>query len=204
MDESQQPEDIEIEKIVTGEVTIRKPSRWKKFRQSFIAGDATSVGEHVFWNLMLPAAQDALADMGRTFIEMMIFGDRRSRFGNPRTPVSGPGSTSRINYGGMSNGGQRIVLTPNQNNISQEPTHVRFNPNEIIVSSRSEAETIINKMVEVIEKYNSVSVAHLYSMVGVSADYMDHKWGWTNLNHADVRRVNGGVLLVLPRPQDLN
>jgi hypothetical protein len=189
----------EIEKIIEGEATVRKPSRRSRLRQSFIAGDASSVGEHVFWNLLIPAAKDALSDMGSTFIDMMIYGEKRHRT-NPGAPASGPGSTSRINYGGISTG-SRLVLGPSQNNPVVE--HQRFSPNEIVVSTRAEAEGIITKMFEVLEKYHVVTVANLYAMVGVSSDYLDSKWGWNNLDSADVKRVRDGVLLVLPPPQDL-
>lgn len=196
--------DKQIEKIIEGQATVRKPSRRKRFRQSFIAGDATSVGEHVFWNLMLPALQDAVSDMGRTFIDMMIYGEKRAR-PNPGAPSSGPGSTSRINYGGYSSGGgSRLVLAPTQNNPTNEPHQRRFSPDEIVVPTRAEAEGIITKMFEVLEKYHAVSIADLYRMVGVTPDYPDYKWGWTNLDSADVKRVREGVLLVLPVPQDLN
>lgn len=192
-----------IEKIISGEATIRKPSKLKRFRQSFIAGDASTVGEHVFWNLLIPSAQDALSYMASTFIEMMIYGERRNRFGPTSTPAQGVGSTSRINYGGISSS-NRLVLGPQQNSPINEPVHTRFNPNEIVVPTRSEAEDIIKKMFEVLEKYNAVTVSDLYRMVGVSPDYTDQRWGWTNLDSADVKRVSEGVLLVLPQPQDLN
>lgn len=199
--ESVPPEvDKKIEKIIEGEATVRKPSRRSRLRQSFIAGDASSVSEHVFWNLLIPAAKDALSDMGSTFIDMMIYGEKRNRPG-PGQPVSGPGSTSRINYGGISTG-SRLVLGPAQNNPVVEH-HRRFNPNEIIVPTRAEAEGIITKMFEVLEKYHAVSVADLYAMIGVTPDYPDYKFGWSNLDSADVKRVRDGVLLVLPPPQDL-
>lgn len=196
-------DDKQIVKIIDGTATVRKPSRMKRFRQSFIAGDATSVGEHILWNLLIPSAKDALSDMGSTFIDMMIYGEKRNRFVQSGTPVSGPGSTSRINYGGISTG-SRLVLGPSQNSPITEPVRGRFNPNEIIVPTRAEAEGIITKMFEVLEKYHAVTVADLYRMIGVSSDYMDSKWGWTNLDSADVKRVRDGVLLVLPNPQDLN
>lgn len=198
------PADIEqqIEKIIEGEVTVRKPSGWKRFRRSFIAGDATSVGEHVLWNLLLPAAKDALSDMGSTFIDMMIYGEKRNRFNPNSGPVGGFGSTSRINYGSISTG-SRVVSPVNQSPIV-EPTRQRFSPNEIIVRSRAEADGIISRMFEILEKYNAVTVSNLYSLVGVSSEYTDTKWGWTNLDDADTKRVRDGVLLVLPPPQDLN
>lgn len=194
--------DKQIEKIIEGEATVRKPSRLKRLRQSFIMGDASSVGEHVFWNLLIPSAKDAVADMGRTFIDMMIFGERRNHLGGG-APTSGFGSNSRINYGGISTG-SRLVLKPAQHSPANEFVRERFNPNEIIVPTRAEAEGIITKMFEVLEKYKAVTVADLYRMVGVTADYTDNRWGWTNLDAADVRRVSEGVLLVLPQPQDLN
>jgi hypothetical protein len=192
--------DKQIEKIIEGEATVRKPSRRTRLRQSFIAGDASSVSEHVFWNLLIPAAKDALSDMGSTFIDMMIYGEKRNRPG-AGTPGSGPGSTSKINYGSYSGGGSRLVLGSAQNNPVIE--HQRFSPNEIIVGTRAEAEGIITKMFEVLEKYHVVTVADLYRMVGVTSEYTDNKWGWNNLDSADVKRVRDGVLLVLPLPQDL-
>lgn len=196
------PEDVEkqIEKIIEGEVTVRKPSGWSRFKRSFIAGDASSVGEHVFWNLMIPSAKDALSDMASTFIDMMIYGEKRNRF-NPNNPGSGLGSTSRINYGGISTG-NRVVFNPNQN-PPIDSQRQRFSPNDIIVPTRAQADGVITRMFEILEKYNAVTVANLYSMVGISSDYMDSKWGWTNLDSADVKRVREGVLLVLPPPQDL-
>lgn len=191
--------DKQIEKIIEGSATVRKPSGWKRFRQSFIAGDATSVGEHVLWNLLIPAAQDAIADMGRTFIDMMIFGTKRNHFGSG--PAGGFGSTSKINYGSISSGSRLVV--PQNNPILEPPRH-RFSPNDIVVRSRTEAEDIINKMFEVLERYQAVSVADLYRMVGVSSDYTDSKWGWTNLDNAGTKRTGGGVLLLLPPPTDIS
>lgn len=194
--------DKKIEKMISGEAITRKPSGFKRLRQSFIGGDSKSVSDHVFWNVLLPAAKDTLADMGSTFIDMMIYGERRStRITGPSTPTAGRGSTSRFNYSNVSSN-NRIVAA--QNTHPQDNRQGRYSPNEIVVSSRSEAEGIVHRMFELLEKYNAVSVADLYRMVGVSANYMDDKWGWTNLNDADVKRVREGVLLVLPNPEALD
>lgn len=188
-----------IEKIVSDGVRISKPSRFKKFRRSFIAGDASTVGEHVLWNLLIPAAKDALSDMGSTFIDMMIYGEKRSRIPSQQAPTQGLGSTSKINYGGISTG-SRPILAPSQDIHAGQG---RFSPNDITVPTRAQADAIISKMFDVLEKYNVVTVANLYSMVGQSTDMIDYKWGWTNLDSADVKRVRQGVHLVLPPPIDL-
>lgn len=194
-------EEPEIDTIVSEGVTVKKPSRLKRFRRSFIAGDASSVGEHVFWNLLLPAAKDALSDMGSTFIDMMIYGEKRVHARNPAAPAQGLGSNSKINYGGISTG-SRVVFSPAQ--AAQDPVNQgRFSPNDIQVPTRAQAEAIIAKMFDVLEKYKVVTVAQLYSMVNITPDYPDYKWGWTNLDSADIKRVRNGVLLVLPPPIDL-
>lgn len=198
--QSGEPEiDKQIDKIIEGHATIRKASGWKRFRQSFIAGDATSVGEHVLWNLLIPSAKDALSDMASTFIDMMIYGEKRNRFG-AGVPTVGLGSTSKFNYGAISTG-SRQVNGPIQSPIL-EPVR-RPNPNEIIVQSRPEAQGVIAKMYEVLEKYKVVTVADLYRMVDISSEYTDGSWGWTDLEGAGIKRIREGILLVLPPPQDL-
>lgn len=193
-------EEIQIEKIISGEAVIQKPSGFKRLRRSFIAGDASSVGEHVFWNLLIPSAKDALSDMGSTFIDMMIYGEKRNRV--PRhIPQQGVGSNSRINYGNISTSGSRLVLGPSQS--IHEPEQPRFTPNDIVVGTRAEAEGIITKMFEVLDRYGLVTVANLYSMLGVTTNPMDSKWGWVNLSDSNVKRVSNGYLLVLPVPTDL-
>jgi hypothetical protein len=191
--------DKQIDKIIEGQATLRKTSGWKRFRQSFIAGDATSVGEHVLWNLLIPSAKDALSDMASTFIDMMIYGEKRNRFGGG-VPNSGLGSTSKFNYGAISTG-SRLVNGPIQSPIL-EPVR-RPNPNEIIVQSRAEGQGVLSKMYEVLEKYKVVTVADLYRMVDISSEYTDGSWGWNDLEGAHLKRIREGILISLPPPQDL-
>ena len=198
------PPEVEkqIEKIIEGTATVRKPTGFRRFRQSFIAGDASSVGEHVFWNLLIPSAKDAVSDMCRTFVDMMIYGEKRN-YGpmggyNPNTMPGAP--TSKMNYGGISSGSRLIVPPGQQTQYSNIPIGV----NDILVPTRAEAETVIRKMFEVLEKYRVVTIADLYGWVGISPNPLDYKRGWTNLDGADVRRESHGVRLVLPAPEDLN
>ncbi len=58
-------------------------------------------------------------------------------------------------------------------------------------------------MDQLIEKYETVSVADLYELLGVEASYTDEKWGWVDLRDAGIRRVRDGYLLDLPKPESL-
>ena len=193
--------EMQIEKIITGEAISRKPSGFRRLRKSFIGGDASSVSEHVIWNMLVPAAKETISEMGSTFIDMMIFGgEKRQRFGPTSTPQSGSGSTSKFNYTAISQG---VTLSPHQMQNELPPA---LNPNEIFVPTRAEAVGVITRMYEVLDKYGAVTVGNLYAMVGKSSNnYMDNAYGWTDLDGSDVKRVRGGIyLIVLPQPKDLN
>jgi len=63
-----------------------------------------------------------------------------------------------------------------------------------------EAEEVIDRMFDLVSRYEVVTVADLYELVGVSGEYTDAKWGWTDLRGAAAMRIRDGYLLDLPRP----
>ena len=75
---------------------------------------------------------------------------------------------------------------------------------EIILASRVEAEEVIDRLFDLVSRYESATVADLYEMVGVTGNFTDDKWGWTNIRGAGVTRVRNGFLLDLPRPEPLD
>ncbi len=74
------------------------------------------------------------------------------------------------------------------------------NFDEIILDQRAEAEEVIDKLFELVSRYDTATVADLYELVGLSATHTDHKWGWSDLHGSGVSRVRGGYLLDLPEP----
>ena len=59
-------------------------------------------------------------------------------------------------------------------------------------------------MDDILEKYGMVSVADLYDLVGVTGNYTDNKYGWTNLSNAEIVRVRDGYQIKLPRARVLD
>ena len=76
--------------------------------------------------------------------------------------------------------------------------------NEIILGTRVEAEEVIDRLFDLLSKYDNASVADLYELVGITANFTDEKWGWTDLRGASVAKVRNGYLLDLPRPEPLD
>lgn len=76
---------------------------------------------------------------------------------------------------------------------------------EIVLSSRGEAEEVLDQLIEIISQYQQASVSDLYAMVGISPAYTDQKYGWTDLRGANAQPVRGGsYLLNLPQPHPLD
>ena len=61
-------------------------------------------------------------------------------------------------------------------------------------------------MEDLLDQYKLVSVADLYDLVGISGDYTDNKYGWTNLRNARVERLRyeDGYILKLPKALPLD
>jgi hypothetical protein len=76
--------------------------------------------------------------------------------------------------------------------------------NEIILATRVEAEEVLDRLFDILNKYQTVSVSDLYELVGITANFTDEKWGWTELRGSQVAKVRNGYLLDLPRPEPLD
>ena len=79
----------------------------------------------------------------------------------------------------------------------------RSKADDLIIASRAEAEQVLDEMYELLDTYKQVTVADFYDMLGISSEFTDNKYGWTNLNGARVIRVRDGYRIDLPREQVL-
>jgi hypothetical protein len=75
---------------------------------------------------------------------------------------------------------------------------------EIVLDQRAEAEEVIDRLYDVVSRYEQATVADLYDLVGLSSTHTDHKWGWTDLRGSGVSRIRDGYLLDLPDPEPLD
>ena len=54
-------------------------------------------------------------------------------------------------------------------------------------------------MDEMMETYGQVRVADMYDLVGITGEYTDNNYGWTNIRNAEVVRVRDGYKIKMPR-----
>jgi hypothetical protein len=188
---SEKPEEKKIESVVKGEVIRRKKPLGKRFLDTFIGGDAKGVAGYVLLEVLLPAAKDAVADAFSQGIEKMLFGEARS---TGRRTGTRPG-TGYTSYNRFAQSSRR----EDPRTISRQ-SRARHEFDEIILQTRVEAEEVIERLFDLVSQYEQATVADLYELVGVTGNYTDHKWGWTDIQGIRAVRITGGYLLDLPRP----
>lgn len=190
-----------VERVTSANAVRRRKSLGKQFKHTFIGGDAKTAVSYVVFSVLIPAAKEALAEAGATGIEKLIYGDAR-----PRRGGAGPmaGALGYVSYNRM--GGQR--QTPDRPQLPKalsRSARAKQSFDEIIIPSRQEAEEVLDRLFDLISKYESVSVADLYELTGLQSSHTDHKWGWEDLRGASVGRIRGGgYLLNLPEPHSLD
>lgn len=172
-----------VEKVVTGPVKIKKKSEVRKFADIFVADDVANVKGYIVNELIIPTIKNTISNIVRDGIDMLLFGSPR-RDNKPR------GAIGHVDYTKYSRD------EPRTTNATRSAI---YRHEDIVVDTRGEAEEVITQMEAVIETYGMVSVADLYDLVGISGNYTDHKYGWTNLHNAEPIRVRDGYMIKLPK-----
>ncbi|QFG08726.1 hypothetical protein PBI_INGRID_51 [Arthrobacter phage Ingrid] len=183
---------VPAEKVISGVVIERKPGLGSKIRDTFMGVSAREVGQHVVMDVILPQLKGMAVDAGTQAIERLILGESR------RTTSSSSSSSGRVRgsnyvaynrYSGGSMGSE------------SEPVNFRSNEvREVIVETRGDAQNVLDELFRHIDRYNAVSVAYYYELVGITGKFTDHQWGWTNLNASGVSHVREGYRIELPKP----
>jgi hypothetical protein len=191
--EAETPEEKKIEPVVSGKVDRRKKPLGKRFQDTFFGGDARGTAMFVVASVLIPAAKDMLVETGQQFIERMVYGDTKRR-----SFTRGPNPAGHIAYNRM-NASDR----PPAASMTRR-ARARHDFDEIVLQSRSEAEEVLERMFDLLSRYDSVSVADLYELTGIPSAHTDQKWGWLDLRGSQVTRTRtGGYVINLPEPNPL-
>lgn len=193
-----------LEKVVGERVILKRKGPLHRFKNLLIGGDMKSVTTYVFGDVLLPAlknmAYDTLSEGGKR----LIFGDSgpRRRSGMGGIGLNAFDGRSRVRYDTPVDRSSRRGNLPDQPHL-RAPSPRRHDAGEIILYSNEEATQVLERMADVIDKFEVVTVADLYDLVGVPSAYVDNAWGWTSLHNAGIRQVREGYLLDLPVPEPI-
>ena len=173
-----------VNKVVTGNVK-RSKNGGSKLADVFISEDVSNVKNYILMDVIVPAIKKAISDVITNGIDMLLYGS------NGRTNAN-RSTASTISY-------NRYYGRDDHPRISDPVQTSRYSYDTITLDTRGEAEEVLARMDEIIDTYKMVRVADFYDLVGVTGNYTDNKYGWTNIRNAEVVRVRDGYRIKLPR-----
>lgn len=183
----------EVKAVVKGEIVQKKKGFTSKLRESFTGDDSKTVGDYILFEVVIPALKTMFSEATKEATDRLLFGSDTRR----ATKARGEGTYTP--YGKMYGGGST------RSNPREISTHARSSHNfdEIILKDRGEAEEVLEQLTLLVDDYDHAKISDLYALVGITGNYIDDRWGWTNLSSATTSRVRQGYLLDLPAPQPL-
>jgi len=189
-----------ISKVTTGEVTLKKRSLTDRFKNVFFGADFKGVARYVAADVMLPALKNLAVDTIEQGAKRAIYGDSgpsRRRFMDPNRPRISYNTPVDRTYN------PRSTMLPHQPPFSNAPRQRLQNFHDIILSSKNDADIVLTGLKDILDAYDSVSVADLYELIGQPAAHTDHMWGWIDLPYINVRQIREGYIIDLPPAQPL-
>lgn len=190
-----------VEKVVIGEVIRQKKPLGRKFKDIFVGGEAKSVWQYIAMDVLVPAAKDMVSDAVSQGIDRMLFGDRGPRYSSPRRRGSSPGYVSYNRYAPQTRRHERERHEEPRISRRARASH---DFDEILLSTRVEAEQVLERMFDLIQRYDQATVSDLYDLVGLTGNFTDESWGWYDLRNSGITKVRNGYLLDLPAPEQLD
>lgn len=185
-----------LEKVVSGEVTQRPKSIGSKFKTIFLGGDFGTARQYVISEVALPALRNLVVEVISKGADRLIYGDSVRR--------RGPASYSpRIQYNNPLYRQGPITTGPPNRNPADRWRQGTKSFEDIIVSSKEDADTVVENLINIVEMYEVVSVADLYELVGLPSSHIDNKWGWTNLATIQVSQVREGYRIGFPPLEEI-
>jgi hypothetical protein len=199
------PEKKNLDPVVKAtSVRTRKPSLGRKFKETFMGGDARTAWGFVFFDVLVPAAKDTISEAFSQGVEKMLFGEVR----NARRRGGSSGSQNYTNYRQYSSSNSRPPWESAGRNDRSERREISREARashdfgDIILDTRPEADAVIERLYNVLNQYDVVTVAELYSILDMNSTHQDGKWGWYDLRGSGPTRARGGGFsLNLPRPE---
>lgn len=193
-------EEKKVQRVVPGQVTRRKMSRGRRMTQNLLGDDVQNIWGWMFGDVLIPAARDMIADALTGGIERAIFGENT---GPTRSRSRGRSTGGPVPYNMLSSRGTTRREEPRRDQGRR--SRQSHTLDEVLIPTRVAADEVLNRLDYYCEQYGHVSVADYYELCGISGNWTDDKWGWTDVRDAYVSRTRGGDYIVnLPKPESLD
>jgi hypothetical protein len=190
-----------VQKVIKGEVVKKKKPMGSKFKSMIFAADFETVSNYVFADVILPRLRDLLFDTIRESAAKSIY-NRGGGVTRGQVPYSG---RVQYNTSPIHQPDPRTQSYPQANLPDQRIRPARRNlGEEYPMASRSDAEDVLDQLVELIDMYQVASLADFYEMLGLESSPIDNKWGWSVMRNVSIDQVREGYVIKLPPLEDIS
>lgn len=192
--EQKKPPEKKVEKVVTGTVKKRKKSFGSKLKETFVKEDRGDVKEYLIFDIIIPTIRDTIVDGVCNTMHMIFYGDTKRR---DRGRVAN--TSTRVSYASYYKDSD-----DRRSRASVRESRNDANDDDILFETRAEAQNVLDSLADIIDEYGSASIADFYDLCGVTENYTDHKYGWTDVSKATISSVRGGYFVLnLPRARQI-
>lgn len=187
-EESKRPKQ---EKIVQSKVVKSKSSFLKKAAGYFFqdAADEDDLKTTIIFDYLIPTIKDTVVDMGKMLLEGIFYGSTSTH------RKSGGAKPYKVSYSDYYENDKKAKPVTKSNS---------FNFDEVAMASRSDAEQVLDRMIDITREYHAASVADFYDLVGIDCPFTDNKYGWRDLSHTRISRNHNGYVIDFPAPTKLD
>ena len=190
-EEQKKQEEKSVGQIVKTPAKRRRQGDLEKFARSIVAEDARTVRTNIVTNVLIPGFKELLYDIVTKGARIVFYGEDGSK--DVRS-----GNSSKVSYRSYYDAHRSERPRENKIDYREPRTAVGYDYDNIIIASKGEAEDVLTRMDEMIDTYGAVSVADFYEMVGITGEYTDNNYGWTDLRSAYVSRTRDGFIIRFP------
>ena len=178
-------------KVTTGVVKSKKKSAGRKILDVFLSEKIDEVGDYVKYNIFGPGIKSLIYEMVVGTVSMMFWGD--ASFGR-RAARDGAGSK-----------GYDRRFDERRERERARSSRSAYDIDDILFETRDDAERVLDRLYDLLDRYGKVRVADLYSAAGISPEgnYTVNYYGWYSLRGAGSYPTSEGWALDLPKCESL-
>lgn len=183
-EESEKIVEKKVDKVIKGTAKTQKKGGVRKIADVFLPEDMSNLKDYIFVDLLVPKLKTFAEDAFRA----LLWGEKES------TKRGRSSNMPYVSYNNFSS-----------NNEPAKKTAKGFDYEDIVFTTRGEAEEVLMVLNEIIDQYQILSVMDMYDAAGItSSNYMFNKYGWSgNIKYASIARTREGYLLKMPKPQPI-
>lgn len=176
---------------------IKKKSFTRSIAEALVGDTTENVSGYILHDVLIPAAKNTIQEMVQSGIEMLLFGERRSK-----SRDRDRGST-KISYGSY--------YRDREDSRRERPrarSRDKFDLSEIYFRDGRDADDVLRNLCDALEEYEQVTVADYFDFAGIEgASWAHQKYGWddnNDLRDARCTHTRNGWQILLPDPTPLD